>query len=185
MLAMRRVASGENLSLLLTTLATLVSSPASAQGTLASSAATVDWFARVTSLIAILIGVGGLVLNLLTRLDKAREREPAIDFDLTKTSRMGDYDFELKVLNRGDVSIQIVSLQCKHGVLEPDDAEIEEGGSRANYNGLRIERGTEETLVGTYKCEYGFAGPEEFVVTVRINDRSQQLRERRLVRRIP
>ncbi|MGY4473745.1 hypothetical protein [Bradyrhizobium sp. USDA 3364] len=98
---------------------------------------------------------------------------------------MADYDFELKVRNRGDVSIQLVSLRCKHGELEPDDADIDDGGRRANYNGLRIERGAEELLIGTYRCEYDFEGPEEFTVTIRINDQRQQLSERLLVRQLP
>jgi hypothetical protein len=156
-----------------------------AQNANPAPAPAVDWFARIVSVVAILIGLGGLILNLLSRWDKSREHDPSVDIDLTKTSRMAEYDFELKIINRGDVSLQVVSLQCKHGALEPDDAEVSKDGTTADYNGFRIDGRKDETFVGTYKCEFSFAGPEEFIVVVRINDHQQRLRKRTLIRDLP
>jgi len=47
-----------------------------AQNANPAPAPAVDWFARIVSVVAILIGLGGLILNLLSRWDKSREHDP-------------------------------------------------------------------------------------------------------------
>ena len=115
------------------------------------------------------------------RIDKHRERklaqearDPSVDLDLTRGRRKGNYDYELKIANRGDVSVQVLSLACDGRVtLKPDDAEVSTDGRVVDYNGLRIERGENETLIGELACKS--VGPVKFTVTLRINEKTQRI----------
>ena len=149
---------------------------AEAQG-VAPPPPTVDWFARAISLLAFVVALAAFIWG---RADKRLERkaaqearEPSVDIDLIKGRDAGNYDYELKIINRGDVSVQVVSLSCgSHATLRPDDAEVSPDGRTVNYNGLRIERGETETLIGEVDCER--LGTIEFNVTLRINEKRQR-----------
>jgi hypothetical protein len=140
---------------------------------------TVDWFARATSTIAIVIAVAAFVWG---RVDKHREqkaardaKDPAVDFDLTRGNRIGNYDYELKIANRGDVSVQIVSLACDSGAtLKPDeDGQLKDDNRLIDYNGLRVEPGERETLLGEVDSKR--SGAVRFTIILRINEKTQRL----------
>jgi hypothetical protein len=140
-----------------------------------ASAGGSDWFARAISIAALVISVATFGVG---RYDKYRERQsaapardPVVDIDITRGQVAGNYDYELKVANRGEVSVQLLSLSCDKGaVLKPDDAEVSRNGRTVNYNGLRIERGTQETLIGEIDTEYLQRRPIELVAKLRVND---------------
>jgi hypothetical protein len=142
-----------------------------------SPPANVDWFARVTSTLAIIVAI---VAFLWGRLDKHHERktaeeakDPTVDFDLTRGRGKGNYDYELKIANRGDVSVQILSLACEAGAaLEPDEEGELKNSQLINYNGLRVEPGEQEALLGEVNCTR--SGIVKFTVKLRINERTQR-----------
>jgi hypothetical protein len=162
--------------------AAIVCSWANAQtngpGTAAPSP-TADWFARTTSAIAIVIAIAGFIWG---RIDKHNERkaareakDPAVDLDLTRGNRKGNYDYELKIANRGDVSVQIVSLACDAGAtLEPDeDGQLGNDKRLIDYNGIRVEPGDRETLVGEVNSKT--SGAVSFTITLRVNEKTQRI----------
>jgi hypothetical protein len=137
----------------------------------------VDWFARTISLLAFVVAfiafIWGRVDKYLERKAAREARDPSVDLDITKGRRRGNYDYELKIINRGDVSVQVVSLSCGgRATIMPDDAEVSSDGRTVDYNGLRIERGESETLIGEINCDS--LGTTEFNVTLRINEKSQR-----------
>jgi hypothetical protein len=145
----------------------------------AASQPTVDWFARATSAIAIVIAIAGFIWG---RFDKRYERkaareakDPAVDFDLTKGNKKGNYDYELKVANRGDVSVQIVSLACDAGAtLEPDEyGQLSNDRRMIDFNGLRVEPGNLETLLGEVNSKT--SGAVRFTIMLRINEKTQRV----------
>ena len=76
----------------------------------------VDWFARTVSALAFVVALAAFIWG---RVDKHMERkaaraarDPSVDLDITRGNRVGNYDYELKIINRGDVSVQVVSLSC-------------------------------------------------------------------------
>jgi hypothetical protein len=167
-------------TLALLSTATIMCSWASAEtnGTTAAQP-TVDWFARATSTIAIIIAVAAFVWG---RVDKHREqiaareaKDPAVDLDLTRGDRTGNYDYELKIANRGDVSVQIVSLACDSGAtLQPDDdGQLKHDNRLVNYNGIRVEPGERETLLGEVNSKT--SGAVRFTITLRVNEKTQRL----------
>jgi hypothetical protein len=160
------------------TMCSWVSAETNGPGTTAAQPA-VDWFARATSTIAIVIAVAAFIWG---RVDKHREqraareaKDPAVDFDLTRGGRKGNYDYELKIANRGDVSLQIVSLACGSGAtLAPDeDGQLKDDGRLIDYNGIRVEPGERETLLGEVNSKA--SGTVRFTITLRINEKTQRL----------
>lgn len=140
----------------------------------------VDWFARIVSGLAFIVSAARFAWG---RIDKSRERtatrarrDPSVDLDITRGNRSGNFDFELTVVNRGDVSVQLVSLSASKGaMLVPDDADVTSDKTVADYNGLRIERGKEDTVVGEVNLQPGKSGTIEFTVKIRVNEAAPRI----------
>jgi hypothetical protein len=150
----------------------------------------VDWFARTVSGLAFVVALAAFIWG---RVDKHLERkaakaarDPSVDLDITTGNRPGNYDYELKIINRGDVSVQVVSFSCDaRAILKPEEAEVSQDSRTVNYRGFRIERGNSHTLMGEVDCEIAERGPIEFTVMLRINETEQRLLKVVLKRDLP
>ena len=145
----------------------------------------VDWFARTVSGLAFLVALAAFVWG---RVDKYRERkaakaakDPSLDIDVAGP-RDGPFAYELKIVNRDDVSLSLLSLSCDPGFkLETHGATVLRDGTFLDYNGFRIDRGNEETFRGMIKSSSG-RREANFVVKVRINLPKPRIHEVRIKR---
>lgn len=148
---------------------------------------SVDWFARVVSGLALVVAFIAFVWG---RYDKHVERQatqaakdPSVDLDLTGFPGK-DSDIELRITNRADVSIAVLSLSCSGGTLIATRfGQITKSANAIDFNGYRIDRGAEELLICKIKPPPG-GGSVEFVVRIRVNEAHQRVYETRLKRQL-
>lgn len=148
---------------------------------------TIDWFARGASALAILISMASFVWG---RVDKHNDRkaekaakDPVIDLDVTGFAG-GPLNYELRIENRADVSLALLSMSCTGGVrLTSDEGHVGSKGTAIDYNGQRIDPRKSETYVGEIYPPAG-GGDVDFVVRTRVNEHQPRVHEARIKRNL-
>jgi hypothetical protein len=136
---------------------------------------SIDYWARGLSILAVLISAAAFIWG---RVDKSREtkakkaeKDPSIDFDVTKGWSEGKSKFELTIKNRGDVSIQVVSLSCdRNAILKVDYADLSADSRTVSFRGRRINAGKNEVVEGEIETPPSQKRPVEFIVKLLINE---------------